>query len=126
MQCARTATTENQCTVRVESALPWTSANTHATTTMAAIAEVHTQSFSPDRFIQTQKVLLLSGISGLSFESPSDSVQLQRDVDSLHFKCMLGYFGGFHNPSNSDMDYRIFNTSMWSVCMLVHTGEQSL
>ena len=29
----------------------------------------------------------------------------------------------FHNPPNSDMDYRIFNVCMWSfLCVRIHTG----
>ena len=34
-----------------------------------------------------------------------------------------GYFLCFHNPPNSDMDYRIFYVRTWSfVCVRIHTG----
>ena len=32
-----------------------------------------------------------------------------------------GVFWCFHNPPNSDMDYRIFNMQMWSFCLRIHT-----
>ena len=31
-------------------------------------------------------------------------------------------FQCFHNPSNSDVDYRIFNVCMWSFCMHIQMG----
>ena len=33
-----------------------------------------------------------------------------------------GLFGCIGNPSNYDMDYRIFNMYMWSFCMYTHIG----
>ena len=33
-----------------------------------------------------------------------------------------GLFWCFYNPSNSDMDYRIFNVRMWSFCFHLHAG----
>ena len=37
------------------------------------------------------------------------------------YKCMLVIFSWFHNPPNSDMDWRIFNVRAWSlVCVRIH------
>ena len=37
--------------------------------------------------------------------------------------CACWLFLCFHNPLNSDMDYRIFNVRRWSfVCVRIHTG----
>ena len=35
--------------------------------------------------------------------------------------CQLGYLV-FHNPPNSDMDYKTLNVYMWSSCMCIHMG----
>ena len=39
-------------------------------------------------------------------------------------KSVCWLFSCFHNPPNSDMDYRIFNVCTWSnsVCVRIHTG----
>ena len=37
-----------------------------------------------------------------------------------------GLFWCFHNPLNSDLDYRTFNMCTWSLCMHVHAGGTSV
>ena len=46
-------------------------------------------------------------------------LRYQIDVACLMFWC-------FHNPSNSDMDYRLFNVGIWSLCMRMYTGLRFL
>ena len=47
---------------------------------------------------------------------------LYGDIISSRFT-MLRFQVTFCNPQNSDMDCRIFNVSMRSFCMIMHTGE---
>ena len=49
------------------------------------------------------------------------SVQLRHSEELLTLSVYAGLFWCFHNPLNSDKDYRIFNVCMWSCCMRMHT-----
>ena len=43
-------------------------------------------------------------------------------LKTLTLSGRAGLFGCISNPSNYDMDYRIFNMCMWSFCMYTHIG----
>ena len=45
-----------------------------------------------------------------------------RQSRATHPTVHAGCFWCFHNPSTSDVDYRIFNVLIWSLCMHTHTA----
>ena len=53
--------------------------------------------------------------------APVDSGTQNHIHSSVSLLMPAGWFQCHHNPSNSDMDYRIVNMHMWSFCMCMHT-----
>ena len=59
----------------------------------------------------------LGNLGHLSWKS-----QLRESCYPTYSACWV--FQCFHNPPDSDMDYRIFKMHMWSFCMHTHMGPQ--
>ena len=67
---------------------------------------------------------LRSSIGGVAYVTVfNSSVTWPATFRLRGYKCICWLFLCFHNPPNSDMDYRIFNVSTWSFAWVrIHTG----